>query len=235
MRELARNGVEYHRYGTHIGTTVDRQHCLTAAETMTAAKPMFRSLEAKPTNDFPHGGKGCGLRPKFEPNPIVTPVMMTQITGSVRRMAPLDMSPEKLRSLWSEGRERMKRDAALDFASKESPIGFHNPLKVLPPVKMGVKAVEGRSNTSLEWRPADQNCVAGFRGLGNKRELALEERNGHMRHCVRTNTVDPRSLPFYGQRKDQWVPFNAKSSVSGFLDPLPPNSKTPDQWGRPPA
>lgn len=209
VRTLAKNGFETYRVPNHFAAGPEnRQINYQHAAYFEHAPSLFRKLGDKLTHDFPTGGKCTRVIPPVKPSPIVTPEVLTHITGSVRRMAPLDMSPEQLRNIWSDGRDRKVRDAAMDFSKKESPIAFHNPLKQLPPVKMGVKPVEGRSNTSLEIRPPDLHCVSGFRGLGNHDEPSLRRRNTQLRASVKTHVVDPGTLQFYGRRKSDWVGYH---------------------------
>jgi hypothetical protein len=151
----------------------------------------------KPTHDFPNGGKHVGQqRRQFAPSPIITPEVITTISGSVRRMGAIDIPTEKLRTIWSEGREAAKRRYAEQTAATPSPIHFNNPLTQLEPLRSGTRAIEGRSDRNLDERLPKSVSVMGFAGMGNRNDNAQKRTGGD-----KSNAVPFGSLPFLGERK----------------------------------
>eukprot|EP00672_Neobodo_designis_P017280 CAMPEP_0174850336 /NCGR_PEP_ID=MMETSP1114-20130205/19174_1 /TAXON_ID=312471 /ORGANISM="Neobodo designis, Strain CCAP 1951/1" /LENGTH=240 /DNA_ID=CAMNT_0016084791 /DNA_START=50 /DNA_END=772 /DNA_ORIENTATION=- len=197
LRQTALVGQESRPIPQYL-TRPDRFKSDQGATVFSNSRTWLNRVAEKPTHDFPAGGKRVGSeRKSLTPSPIVTPEYMATITGSVRRKGALEIPDAHLRAIWSEGREAQKRHFATHTADTPSPIPFQNPLPPrLAPIKVGTKKIEGRSDTSLEARPAAAVSVLGFAGMGNRTEAVVRPVKETPTHCV------PGSqLPFYGERK----------------------------------
>lgn len=182
-------------------TRPDRHVSTVNANIFSNSRTWLNRVAEKPTHDFPGGGKRVGAeRRNLTPSPIITPEYKASITGSVRRMGPVDIPPEKLRTIWSEGRDVAVRTYAESVAHAQSPIPFQNPLPArLQPLRTGTKTIVGRSDTDLDARPPPANCVDGFRGMGNRIEYGSVQKP--QRHSVRSSAVPYGELGFFGERK----------------------------------
>ncbi len=178
-------------------TRPDRHVNYANAEIFAHGQSWLRSIAEKPTWDYPPGGKQMSQQRRHpQPSPIITPEYITTISGSVRRMGAVDIPPEKLRSIWSEGREVAKRDFAAKMAQTPSPIPYQNPPSRLEPIKIGTKPIAGRSNMFADSRPPQPNCVMGFKGVGNHLQAPTRPPK-----VFGSSAVPFSDLPFYGERK----------------------------------
>lgn len=200
-------------------TRPDRHFNYVNADIFEHNRTWLNRIAEKPTHDFPHGGKHVTAeRKRMAPSPIITPEVITHFSGSVKRMHAHNVSAEKLRALWSDGREAAKRDYADRASTLPSPIPYQNPLKVLPPIKTGAKPVPGRSRSSLDVVPRNaEPKIMGFAGMGSA--CAPDpERNPKDRRSWRTNAVPGTELAFYGERKQSLVPKGQLAGAPAWAD-----------------